>query len=212
MTEAVQRRVHAVKQVATGVDRKVDVALGNHVSMKGTPAVYYTLGAPIAADTDYIVASVNMKVGSYTIAHQPDVPRVITCTRTAAGTADTGGTITVSGTNALGDAISDVLTVGDDGVLVTGTKAFKTVTSVVGADWAIDETEGGTNDTITVGVGAAVGLPIAITSTAQVVAANLGTAWAAPSASASSLGEIEKSLVTIATWDGSKVGGVFITH
>lgn len=211
MTEAVQRRVSAVKQVASGVDRKVEVALGSHVSMKGTPAVYYTLGAPIAADTDYIVASADMKVGSYTIAHQPDVPRVVTCTRTAGGTADTPGTITVTGTNAHGDVITDILTPGDNGVLVTGTKAFKTVTSVVGAGWVIDGTEG-TKDTIIVGVGAAIGLPIAITATAQVVAANLGTAWASPSASASSLGEIEKSLITLSTWDGSKVGGVFITQ
>ena len=57
------------------------------------------LGTPVVADVDRIVTSTDMKVGAYTIAAQPDVPRNITVTRTAGDTADTGGTITVVCTN-----------------------------------------------------------------------------------------------------------------
>ena len=150
-----------------------------------------------------------MKVGEYTVAAQPDVPRVITCTRTAVGTADTPGTIIIVGTNYNDEPISETLTVGAHATLVTGTKAFKRVNSVTGEGWIIDAVEG-TADTIVVGVGAAVGLPIAIKSAGQVVSAQLGTAFAVPSASADSTGVLEKSLVTLTTWDGAKVGGVFI--
>lgn len=201
-------RVGAVQEVSSGVDRKVEKPLGKAASLQGNAALFYPLGTPIAADPDRVVTSVNMKVGEYTIAAQPDVPRVITCTRTVVDTADTPGTIKITGTNADDEPISETLAVGAHAVLVTGTKAFKRIDSVEGAGWVIDAVEG-TADTIVVGVGAAVGLPIVIKNAAQVVSAQLGTAFAAPSVSADSLGILEKSLVTL-TWDGAKVAGVFI--
>ena len=202
-------RVGAVKEVAGGVDRRIETPLGRAASLQGNAALYYLLGTPIAATTNRIVTSTNMKVGAYTIAAQPDVPRVITLTRTVVDTADTPGTITITGTNYNDEPISETLTVGAHATLVTGTKAFKRVNSVVGAGWVIDATEG-TADTIVVGVGAAIGLPIAIKAAGQVVSAQLGTAFVVPSASADSAGVLEKSLVTLTTWDGAKVGGVFI--
>jgi len=113
----------------------------------------WILDSGVAADPDRIVVSTNMKNGTYTIAAQPDVPRNITVTHAivAAGT-DTLGTITVVGTDANDAALTEVITP-SAGILVAGTKAFKTVTTVTGAGWTIT----GGNDTIMVGVGTVIG-------------------------------------------------------
>lgn len=108
-----------------------------------------------AAVADRIVGSTNMKVGSYTVAAQPYCPSLITVATTASGTADTQGTITVTGTDIFGTVLTDTITP-VAGTTVTGTKYFKTVTSVVGAGWVIDVGAG--NDTIVVGVPASGGL------------------------------------------------------
>lgn len=107
----------------------------------------------VAVDDDRLVVSTNMKVGTYTIAAQPDVPRNVTVTHTtvAAGT-DTLGTITVVGTDANDVAITEVITPTADSTK-NGTKAFKTITSITGAGWVI----AGGNDTIKVGVGSVIG-------------------------------------------------------
>lgn len=109
--------------------------------------------AGVVADVDRIVTTANMKnTTTYTIAAQPDVPRNITVTHTAVGAVDTLGTIAVVGTDANDAALSETLTP-SNGVTVSGTKAFKTVTSAIGTGWIIGEG----NDTITIGVGAVVG-------------------------------------------------------
>jgi len=100
-------------------------------------------------ETDnYIVAEVDMANGTYTIAHQPDVPRVLTTTITSTSTADTLGTLTVVGTDVLGNAQTEVTT------LTTGKmvwfKAFKTITSLTQAGHTIAAGA----DKIKVGVGA----------------------------------------------------------
>jgi hypothetical protein len=108
------------------------------------------LAAAIVADVDQYVTSVNMKVGAYTLAAStPSTAgaRHVTCTRTVAGAADTAGTIVVVGKSLAGQTITETLTVGANGILVTGTKLFASVTSVTGAGWVIAEA----NDTITVG-------------------------------------------------------------
>ncbi len=102
-----------------------------------------------AADVDKIVESTNMKVGAYTVAASPSVPSLITVTVTASGTADTMGTITVVGTDIYDRVLTEVITP-VAGSTVTGTRYFKSVTSVTGAGWVIDAGAG--NDTITVGV------------------------------------------------------------
>lgn len=108
-----------------------------------------------AADPDKIVTTTNMKVGTYTVAAQPYCPSVITVTVTASGTADTLGTITVVGTDIYNRAQSDVI-IPVAGSAVSGTKVFKTVTSVTGAGWVIDAGSG--NDAIIVGVPASGGI------------------------------------------------------
>jgi hypothetical protein len=167
------------------------------------------LGTPIVATTNRIVTSTNMKVGSYTIAAQPDVPRNITVTATAVGTADTMGTITVTGTNYDNAVITETITP-VAGSTVAGTKAFETVTSVVGAGWVIDAVEG-TNDTIVVGVGAVLGLPFKIAAAAEVMFGVLGTAIIAPTVTA---GALESSTVDISsgTYNGSKKAFAFVVE
>ncbi len=159
------------------------------------------LGTPVVADVDRIVTSANMKVGAYTIAAQPDVPRNITVTVTAGDTADTMGTVVVVGTNAFNKAITETLTP-VAGSTVAGAKAFKTVTSVTGVGWAIDGSEG-TNDTITVGVGAVLGLPIKIAAAANCRLGIVGTALVVPTTTG---GTIENSTVDLSsgTYNGTK--------
>ena len=102
-----------------------------------------------AADVDKIVTSANMKVGTYTVAAQPSVPSLITVTATAVGTADTMGTIVVVGTDVYDRVLTETITP-VAGSTVSGTRYFKSITSVTGAGWVVDVGAG--NDTITVGV------------------------------------------------------------
>ena len=133
-----------------------------------------TIGTPALADVDNIVASTNAKVGAYTVADTtPDgtIPRNLTVTRTAVSTADTGGTVVIVGTDGADAALTETITVGADGVTVAGTKAFKTVTSVTGVGWVI----AAGNDTITVGFGALVGLPVVLTASTGTALTTLAT-------------------------------------
>lgn len=111
--------------------------------------------ATTAAVANRFVASANMKVGTYTVANASPAwggGCFVTCAVTAGDTADTMGTLVVAGTNLQGQAISETLTP-VAGSTVTGTKVFRTVTSVTGVGWVIDGVEA-TNDTIVVGCAA----------------------------------------------------------
>jgi hypothetical protein len=107
------------------------------------------LSAAPVGDADGFVVSVDMKVGAYTLAATAPTSgaRHVTLTRTVVGGADTAGTIVVAGTDLSGQAITETLTPGANGILVTGTKFFATVTSITGVGWV---TATG-NDTIVVG-------------------------------------------------------------
>jgi hypothetical protein len=165
------------------------------------------LGTPAAADDDFIVASANMKNGSYTIANATlAVARNVTVTATAVETADTMGTVTVTGSNIAGATISEVVTP-VAGSAVAGKKAFKTITSVVGAGW---EAVGG-NDTIKVGMGTVLGMPVALGSAAQMVLGFLGTSCTAHTpVVATGTPTIEETTVDMSagTYDGSKAAVV----
>ncbi len=126
--------------------------------------------AMVVADVDWFVASVDMKVGDYTMAHTT-MPGTITCARnvtvkvvTVDG-ADTMGTVLVTGTDLADAALTETITP-VSGATVQGTKAFKTVTSVTGAGWV---TNGG-EDTIEVGFGDLIGLPDKLTHNTVVFA------------------------------------------
>lgn len=98
--------------------------------------VMYTPGSPALDDVDWYVASVDMKVGAYTLAHTaPDVgARNVTVTQTAVDAEDTNGTIVVVGKDLAGNTITETLTP-DAGKTVAGTKAFAEITSITGVGW-----------------------------------------------------------------------------
>jgi len=113
----------------------------------------YIAGAVGAGDTDRYCETQNMKVGALTLTATltpGNGARKVTCTRTVDGNADTPGTLLVTGKNLAGQTITETLIPGAHTVLVTGTKYFSSITSVVGAGWVID----GNNDTIVVGMAA----------------------------------------------------------
>lgn len=196
-------------QVPAGAVLKIDgtLTLGNTATASGIVRKI-SLGTPAVAAVASIVSSANMKVGAYTVADTtPDgtIPRNITVTRTAVSTADTGGTVVVVGTAADGTALTETITVGGDGVTVAGTKAFKTVTSVTGAGWVI----AAGNDTITVGFGALVGLPVVLSANGTAL-----TTLATTVANSTTTGDgtIGKSTVDASggTFNGSKALTVYL--
>jgi hypothetical protein len=140
----------------------------------------FIVGAPALAVADRFVAEVAMKVGAYTVANPSPadgLARNVTVTHTTqGGTADILGTINVTGTDIEGKVISEVITP-VTAQTVAGLKAFKTITDVVGAGWAIDGGGSPAADHIMVGFGNAVGLPVPITAAAKVIAAALGTGF-----------------------------------
>jgi hypothetical protein len=117
------------------------------------------LGTPALAVANRFVVSTNMKLGAYTIANSglpgDGCARNVTVTHTqVGGVTDTLGTVIVTGTDVNGATISETITPAD-GTIAAGTKAFKSVTSVVGDGWVINTG----NDTIVVGFGTLVGIP-----------------------------------------------------
>lgn len=113
---------------------------------------------PAALDEDGYVVSENMHVGAYTLAAASPgdgAAHGITLERTVAGGADTPGTIVVTGTDLAGAVITETITPGAHATTVYGTKAFATVTSVVGEGWVIADAA----DTLVVGWGDIIGLP-----------------------------------------------------
>lgn len=184
-------------------------ATATQLNKAGTKAAtvsrLYNLGAPVIADVDRIVTTTNMIVGTYTVAASPDISRNITVSATAVGAADTMGTITVDGTNYLDAVISEVITP-IAGSTVAGLKAFKTVTAVTGAGWVINEG----NDTITIGIGNEIGMPIALTATSQIPLAILGVTITAHNPTVTTTVENATIDMSAGTYDGAKSAIVFI--
>jgi hypothetical protein len=165
------------------------------------------LGTPAVASTNAIVSSASMRVGTYTVADTtPDgtIPRNITVTHTAVSTADTLGTIVVAGTDADGTAITETLTP-VNGSVATGAKAFKTVTSVTGVGWVVNSGA----DSVVVGFGGLVGLPVVLPDATNTALTTLGTTVAA---SATTGGSLATSTVdaSAGTYNGSKKLYIYI--
>lgn len=168
--------------------------------------VHCDLGSPAVADDDWFVTSANMKVGAYTLAHAaPDVPRNVIVTHTAVDAADTLGTIVVVGTDANGAALSETITP-QSGTVATGTKAFKTITSITGAGWVI----GGGNDTIKVGFGSRVGLPDKLGANTVIMSILDGTREATAATVTVSSTDLSLNTVDFNTeWASTKAAEVF---
>lgn len=114
---------------------------------------YTHLDAAIVGDADRWVASTNMKVGAYTLLNSganptPGTARKVTLARTVAGAADTPGTVVIVGKSLAGQVITESMIPGANGVTVTSTNWFASITSVTGVGWVIGEA----NDTIVVGI------------------------------------------------------------
>ena len=113
---------------------------------------YTNVSATTAAVANRFVASTNMIVGAYTVANPSPVwagACLVTVTHTTATGTDTLGTIAIVGTDINNRALTETITP-LDGTVATGTKFFRTITTITGAGWVIN----GGNDTIVVGCAA----------------------------------------------------------
>lgn len=163
------------------------------------------LGSPALGTTTAVHAAVTDDGTEQTITTDitdPDVARVLTAT--AGGTAADIAAIqvTVTGTNAAGEEISETLpafTENSAGT-VTGSKAFATITEIV------IPAHDGTGATTAIGTGAALGLGVTL-STDSVVAAHLdGVRESTRPTVAVSVSAVESTTVTLDTaLDGSAV-------
>ena len=180
----------------------------------------YVLGTPIYTDDDYIVASADAKATAYTIAHQPDVPRNITVTVTANGTADDFGMVgmNVEGTNYDNVAIFETFSSGSGNPLIAGSTvaglvAFKTITKIETAMWSTSQAA----DTIKVGVGNKIGMPVAFTDDTKFIMGTLGyvnvgmTVQVADGIMYNNLAMTSVDLSS-GTYDGSKIAIAFIDN
>lgn len=114
--------------------------------------IYTHLDAAVAGAANRFVTSIAMKVGAYALANTmmptTGTARRVTCTRSVVGGADTAGTLVVVGKNLAGQTITETLTPGANGILVTGTAWFASITSITGVGWVTATGD----DTIVVGV------------------------------------------------------------
>lgn len=88
--------------------------------------------------------------------------------------------------------------------LVTGTKVFKTVTSLTGAGWTATSTA----DNIIIGYGALIGLPVTLPAAGTV----LGTLDTVVAVKVTTGGTLATSAVTEAGGDGSKLLVVYLNQ
>ena len=107
----------------------------------------------LAASTTHVIAPTQslVTVPAANII-SPDVPRNISVTQAGTGT-PTAGNVTVTGIDARGRTISETIAMPATNTTVFGSKAFATVTEVVGFD-------AGVNQTLSVGISNKVGLPV----------------------------------------------------
>lgn len=113
------------------------------------PNTWTNIAAAPTADDNGYVTTADMKVGAYTLA--ATVPtygaRRVTAIRTVVVVADTPGTVVVVGKDLANQTITETLIPGAHTVTVTGTRFFKSITSITGVGWVSD----GTPDTIIFG-------------------------------------------------------------
>lgn len=139
----------------------------------------------VLGDTAMVVALTTAVTVGIT---QPDVPRVLTV---KGNDANVTGNVTIEGTNADGAEISEVIAL-NAANLVTGTKAFATVTRITLPHYAVANTE-----RVRVGTGAKLGLPVCLTRN-TVLRAFLGGALEAVAPTVTvDADELEKNTVSL---------------
>lgn len=132
---------------------------------------------PAAKVANRYFASAAMHLGAYTIANSglpgDGLAHNVTCTETITDAAeDTNGTLIITGTDIDGRVVSETITP-NGGAEVATAKAFKKVTSIVGAGWV---QQGATPDTIVIGFGDVLGLPEKIAAATDILFVIFGTA------------------------------------
>lgn len=158
------------------------------------------MGAPIAADVDRIVVSVDWDDGTLTIAAQPDVPRNLTVTVTDADASITGGIVTITGKDAQGRTVVETMNIAE-GLAWVGEKIFAQVISAV-ISGTTGTPEAGV-DVLTVGVGNKIGTCIDLGAASEVVHTYLGTKVTPDSVV---IGESKSSIdAHTATYNGTKI-------
>lgn len=170
------------------------------------------LGQPDLSDDDRFLLSVAMQATAYTLDNTTlpadNPPRNVIITVTATGTGDTLGSAVVTGTDVNDHIITETIALSAG--VNTGNRAFKTVTSVITADWVIDAVEG-TADLIEVGFGDKLGLPRTLDGTSSVFLSVLGTALISATVAVDA-DEVSLNTVDLSsgTYNGSKVAKVLL--
>ncbi len=131
-----------------------------------------TITTPIVATTNYIkttyagpTSAAALTLSSFT--HQPDVPRNITITPTGTTGDVESCAIVVTGTNIFNQTITETLTfAANDSTAQTGTKAFKTIASVL---WPANCESGGFAATWVIGVGSVLGMKRCMATAGDVI-------------------------------------------
>ena len=112
--------------------------------------------APDAPAVATVLAATTLTTVAQTITTgitNPDFPRALVAKTTKAGASMAGKLVTITGTDIRGNVISDIITCGDNTTEI-GTKAFKTVSSIV------LPTRVTSGDTISIGISDKLGLEV----------------------------------------------------
>lgn len=118
---------------------------------------------PAIGSATYVHAAIAQTAGTQTITTgitQPDFPRIVTIKGNASGNS---GNVVITGTDIAGAVLTETIAL-NAATEVLGTKAFKTVVSI----GLPAEVHAGT-DTVSIGVGNKIGMPIAIPNAGSVL-------------------------------------------
>jgi len=158
----------------------------------------------IAASATAVHAAVTLTAAAQTIITaitSPAAPRNVTITSNAAGIA---GNVVVKGTNYSGETITETIALNGT-TTVAGTKAFATVTSI-----ALPIKTNASGDTVSVGLGSALGLPYELAHNAVLMGfVDNVKESTAPTVTTSSTA-IESNTVTLATALSGKVVDIYL--
>jgi hypothetical protein len=168
----------------------------------------------MAASAAFISAPItasNSVVTTQALVPNPDIPRNVTITAGGTGASITAAAITVTGTNVEGAVITETFTpTAATPGLITGNKAFKTVTSIS------IPVQTGAGATYSVGVGSKLGISMRNIASmpVKVLVNNAGVETLEdPSASALSATVVESNTVTTTTaQDGAKAFRVYVLN
>ena len=164
---------------------------------------FIDLGQPRLSEVARVVAADDMRVGAYTVANQPEVPRRLTVTHAVAVGVDTLGYIEIEGTNILDDTIVETIIPEEDDTVITE-NIFKSVTRIEGFDWVIGAAN---EDQLSVGLDDLLGIPISLEGYEQLIFAMLGTEIISPDAfDAYVVDDLPNAAIDVsgATYDGTK--------